>query len=68
MMTAQAMAREPLPDNAPHVLVVDDDQKIRDLLRRYLNENGFRVTLPPMPRPHVPPCAGSASTSSCSMS
>lgn len=44
MMTAQAMAREPLPDNAPHVLVVDDDQKIRDLLRRYLNENGFRVT------------------------
>ncbi len=44
MMTAYAIAREPLPDNAPHVLVVDDDQKIRDLLRRYLNENGFRVT------------------------
>lgn len=34
----------PLPDNAPHVLVVDDDQKIRDLLARYLHENGFRVT------------------------
>jgi two-component system, OmpR family, phosphate regulon response regulator OmpR len=31
-------------DNAPHVLVVDDDQKIRDLLGRYLSENGFRVT------------------------
>lgn len=44
MTTAQATAREPLPDNAPHVLVVDDDQKIRDLLRRYLNEHGFRVT------------------------
>lgn len=44
MTTAQAAAREPLPDNAPHVLVVDDDQKIRDLLRRYLNEHGFRVT------------------------
>jgi two-component system phosphate regulon response regulator OmpR len=36
--------REPLPDNAPHVLVVDDDQRIRDLLSRYLVENGFRVT------------------------
>ena len=33
-----------LPDNAPHVLVVDDDQKIRDLLGRYLAEHGFRVT------------------------
>ena len=44
MNTAQATAREPLPDNAPHVLLVDDDQKIRDLLRRYLSENGFRVT------------------------
>jgi two-component system phosphate regulon response regulator OmpR len=44
MNTATQMAREPLPDNAPHVLVVDDDQKIRDLLRRYLTENGFRVT------------------------
>ena len=44
MTPAQATAREPLSDNAPHVLVVDDDQKIRDLLRRYLNEHGFRVT------------------------
>ncbi len=35
---------ETLPDNAPHVLVVDDDQKIRDLLARYLTEQGFRVT------------------------
>ena len=35
---------EPLPDNAPHVLVVDDDQRIRDLLARFLLENGFRVT------------------------
>jgi two-component system phosphate regulon response regulator OmpR len=32
------------PDNAPHVLIVDDDQRIRDLLTRYLIENGFRVT------------------------
>jgi two-component system phosphate regulon response regulator OmpR len=35
---------EPLPDNAPHILVIDDDQKIRDLLARYLFEQGFRVT------------------------
>ncbi len=35
---------EPLPDNAPHILVVDDDQKIRALLGRFLSGNGFRVT------------------------
>ena len=35
---------EPLPDNAPHILVVDDDHRIRDLLSRFLTENGFRVT------------------------
>lgn len=35
---------DPLPDHAPHVLVVDDDHKIRDLLARYLAANGFRVT------------------------
>lgn len=33
-----------LADNAPHVLIVDDDQRIRDLLARFLQENGFRVT------------------------
>jgi two-component system, OmpR family, phosphate regulon response regulator OmpR len=31
-------------DNAPHILVVDDDSRIRDLLARYLQDNGFRVT------------------------
>ena len=31
-------------DDAPHVLVVDDDQRIRDLLSRFLGDNGFRVT------------------------
>ena len=35
---------DPLPDNAPHILVVDDDQKIRDLLSRFLLSSGFRVT------------------------
>ena len=28
----------------PHVLVVDDDARLRALLSRYLAENGFRVT------------------------
>ena len=32
------------PDDAPHILVVDDDSRIRDLLTRYLTEHGFRVT------------------------
>jgi two-component system phosphate regulon response regulator OmpR len=27
-----------------HLLVVDDDQRLRDLLRRYLVESGFRIT------------------------
>jgi two-component system, OmpR family, phosphate regulon response regulator OmpR len=31
-------------DNAPHILIVDDDSRIRDLLARYLQDNGFRVT------------------------
>ncbi len=28
----------------PHILVVDDDRRLRQLLGRYLVENGFRVT------------------------
>ena len=28
----------------PHLLVVDDDTRLRELLRRYLAEQGFRVT------------------------
>src|SRR6185369_1633691 len=31
-------------DNAPHILIVDDDSRIRDLLARYLHEHGFRVS------------------------
>jgi two-component system phosphate regulon response regulator OmpR len=36
--------KEPIADNAVHILVVDDDHRIRDLLSRYLVEHGFRVT------------------------
>jgi two-component system, OmpR family, phosphate regulon response regulator OmpR len=32
-------------DDAPHLLVVDDDTRIRSLLKRYLSENGFRITI-----------------------
>ncbi len=38
------MKNTTLADNAPHILVVDDDQRIRDLLARFLQENEFRVT------------------------
>ncbi|MCF3640743.1 response regulator transcription factor [Rhizobium sp. TRM95111] len=34
-----------LSDDAPHLLVVDDDKRIRELLNRYLTEQGFRVTV-----------------------
>ena len=27
-----------------HILVVDDDQRLRDLLRDYLSQNGYLVT------------------------
>jgi two-component system phosphate regulon response regulator OmpR len=38
------MAKLAAPE-APHLLVVDDDERLRGLLRRYLVDNGFRVTL-----------------------
>ena len=31
-------------DNAAHLLIVDDDRRIRELLRRYLVGGGYRVT------------------------
>ena len=31
--------------DAPHILVVDDDTRLRALLRKYLSEQGFRVTV-----------------------
>jgi two-component system phosphate regulon response regulator OmpR len=40
MTTASAM----LADDAPHLLVVDDDRRIRDLLSRFLAAEGYRVT------------------------
>lgn len=34
-----------LEDDAPHLLIVDDDSRIRSLLSRFLTDKGFRVTL-----------------------
>lgn len=39
-----AGAAPAVPDDAPHILVVDDDKRIRDLLARFLQENGYRVS------------------------
>jgi two-component system phosphate regulon response regulator OmpR len=41
------MAKSPTapPDNAPHLLVVDDDTRIRALLSRFLQDNGYRITM-----------------------
>jgi two-component system phosphate regulon response regulator OmpR len=42
-----AIATRPPPtpaDDAPHLLLVDDDRRIRDLLSRFLRGEGYRVT------------------------
>jgi two-component system phosphate regulon response regulator OmpR len=39
-----AESAQAIPDESPHLLVVDDDSRIRVLLSRYLVERGFRVT------------------------
>lgn len=41
--TDGALAAVP-PDDAAHLLIVDDDRRIRELLRRYLVGEGYRVT------------------------
>lgn len=41
MTNAAADNAQPLGDETPHVLIIDDDDKIRRLLARYLAENGF---------------------------
>ena len=32
-------------ENTPHILIVDDDSEIRDLLSRFLTRNGYRVSV-----------------------
>src|SRR3981189_2059535 len=43
-MRAMTTVSAALPDDAPHLLVVDDDRRIRDLLSRFLFAEGYRVT------------------------
>src|SRR5258705_7442620 len=43
-MRAMPTVSATLPDDAPHLLVVDDDRRIRDLLSRFLLSEGYRVT------------------------
>lgn len=46
MMTSptQAPQRDPLDEETPHLLIIDDDRRIRELLKRYLSDNGYRVS------------------------
>src|SRR5271168_3561651 len=39
------MAQPPPLDDAPHVLVVDDDRRLRALLSSFLRKHGYRVTV-----------------------
>jgi two-component system phosphate regulon response regulator OmpR len=39
-----SLERSEPPDHAPHVLVVDDDRRLRELLSRFLGEHGYRVS------------------------
>lgn len=32
-------------EDSPHILVVDDDRRLRELLQKFLSESGFRVTI-----------------------
>src|SRR6478735_5567767 len=41
---AEPATDTPITDTAPHILIVDDDTRTRDLLSRYLGGQGFRVT------------------------
>lgn len=43
-MSAMVRASTALADDAAHLLVVDDDRRIRDLLSRFLHNEGYRVT------------------------
>lgn len=43
-MQAASLAPSIPADDAPHLLVVDDDRRIRDLLSRFLASEGYRVT------------------------
>ena len=45
-ISAAMIARTPAQpaDDAPHLLLVDDDRRIRDLLSRFLSTEGYRIS------------------------
>src|SRR5690349_7514581 len=43
-MTGSATTGSVMPEEMPHILVVDDDLRLREVLRKYLMKNGFVVT------------------------
>ena len=46
LSNAEVLVDSHIPlDDAPHLLVIDDDRRIRELIKRYLSEHGYRVTL-----------------------
>ena len=42
--TTPSNTKPPLADDASHLLIVDDDTRIRSLLSQFLKTNGYRVT------------------------
>lgn len=42
--TLTAPRSKDVPDDAPHLMIVDDDRRIRDLLSRFLAGEGYRVS------------------------
>ena len=44
-MSDSSFEKPKIDDDAPHLLVVDDDTRIRSLLSQYLSERGFRVSV-----------------------
>lgn len=48
-MLAATSRPEPMttapPDHAPHILIVDDDSRLRNLLRKYLTDKGYRISV-----------------------
>lgn len=43
--TATRQTLPPPSEDTAHILVVDDDRRIRELLKRFLTDNGYRVTI-----------------------
>lgn len=42
---ATATTKLPADDDAAHLLIVDDDARIRNLLQRFLGDKGYRISV-----------------------